>query len=107
MAKLFGTNGIRGIFGQDFTLEFIHDITLCLAEYFKEGAILVGYDGRDTSPLIAKIICPTLNYAGLDCKNAGLDRNWERNSNNSRNRRLVASTSSSRFLSALYNGIKP
>lgn len=72
MAKLFGTNGIRGIFGQDFTLEFIHDITLCIAKYFKEGPILVGYDGRDTSPLIAKIICSTLNYAGLDCKNAGL-----------------------------------
>src|SRR3990172_3435480 len=53
MAKLFGTNGIRGIFGQDFTLEFIHDITLCLAEYFQDGPILVGYDGRDTSPLIA------------------------------------------------------
>ncbi|HSG73795.1 MAG TPA: phosphoglucosamine mutase [Nitrosopumilaceae archaeon] len=73
MTKLFGTNGIRGVFGQDFTLEFIHDITLCLAEYFKEGPILVGYDGRDTSPIIAKIICSTLNYAGLDCKNAGLN----------------------------------
>lgn len=72
MAKLFGTNGIRGIFGQDFTLEFIHDITLCIVQYFKKGPILVGYDGRNTSPLIAKIICSTLNYAGLDCKNAGL-----------------------------------
>jgi len=72
MAKLFGTNGIRGIFGKDFTLEFIHDITLCIAQYFKNGPILVGYDGRNTSPLIAKIICSTLNYAGLDCKNAGL-----------------------------------
>jgi len=28
MAKLFGTNGIRGVFGKDLTLEFIHDITL-------------------------------------------------------------------------------
>ncbi len=72
MAKLFGTNGIRGIFGKDITLEFIHDITLCIAQYFKNGPILVGYDGRNTSPLIAKIICSTLNYAGLDCKNAGL-----------------------------------
>ncbi len=53
MPKLFGTNGIRGVFGQDFNLEFIHDITLCFAEYFKKGPILVGYDGRDTSPLIS------------------------------------------------------
>jgi phosphomannomutase/phosphoglucomutase len=73
MPKLFGTNGIRGVFGQDFNLEFIHDITLCFAEYFKKGPILVGYDGRDTSPVIAKIVCSALNYAGLDCKNAGLN----------------------------------
>ncbi|MFB5630392.1 MAG: phosphoglucosamine mutase [Nitrosopumilaceae archaeon] len=73
MAKFFGTNGIRGIFGQDFTLEFIHDITLCIAEYFKKGPILVGYDGRDTSPIIAKIVCSTLNFAGLNCNNAGLN----------------------------------
>ena len=72
MGKLFGTNGIRGVFGQDFTLEFIHDITLCFAKYFKEGPIIVGYDGRNTSPLITKLVCSTLNYAGLDCKNAGL-----------------------------------
>ena len=72
MGKLFGTNGIRGVFGQDFTLEFIHDITLCIAKYFKEGPIIVGYDGRNTSPLITKLVCSALNYGGLDCKNAGL-----------------------------------
>ena len=73
MAKLFGTNGIRGVFGKDFNLEFIHDITLCIAEFFKKGPILVGYDGRDTSNLISKVVCSTLNYAGLDCTNAGLN----------------------------------
>jgi len=72
MTKLFGTNGIRGIFGKDFTLEFIHDITLCIAKFFKEGPILVGYDGRESSTIIAKVVCSALNYAGLDCKNAGL-----------------------------------
>ncbi len=72
MAKLFGTNGIRGVFGKDLTLEFIHDITLSMATYFKKGTILVGYDGRDSSPVIAKIVCSALNYAGLDCKNAEL-----------------------------------
>lgn len=72
MAKLFGTNGIRGVFGDDLTLDFIHDITLSIATYFKEGPILVGYDGRDSSPIIAKTVCATLNFSGLDCKNAGL-----------------------------------
>jgi phosphomannomutase/phosphoglucomutase len=72
MAKFFGTNGIRGVFKEDFTLEFIHDLILSIATYFKEGSILVGYDGRDSSPIIAKTVCSALNYCGIDCKNAGL-----------------------------------
>lgn len=72
MGKLFGTNGIRGVFSDDFNLEFIHDITLSLASYFKDGPILVGYDGRDSSIIISKIICSTLNFVGIDCNLAGL-----------------------------------
>lgn len=72
MAKFFGTNGIRGVFSEDFTLEFVHDMTLAIATYFKEGPVLVGYDGRESSPIIAKVVCSALNYAGLDCNNAGL-----------------------------------
>ena len=72
MGKLFGTNGVRGVFGKDFTLQFVHDLTLSLAAYFKKGPILVGYDGRDSSPILAKVICSTLNYSGLDCNLGGL-----------------------------------
>ncbi len=72
MAKFFGTNGIRGVFSEDFTLEFVHDMTLAIATYFKKGPILVGYDGRESSQIIAKVVCSALNYAGLDCNNAGL-----------------------------------
>ncbi len=72
MGKLFGTNGIRGVFSDDFNLEFIHDITLSLATYFKEGPILIGYDGRESSVVIAKTICSTLNFVGINCNLAGL-----------------------------------
>jgi len=72
MAKLFGTNGVRGVFAEDLSLEFIHDIALAIATYFKKGPILVGYDGRTSSPIITKIVCSTLNAVGFDCKNAGL-----------------------------------
>jgi phosphomannomutase/phosphoglucomutase len=72
MAKFFGTNGIRGVFKEDFTLEFIHEMTLAIGTYFKKGPILIGYDGRDSSPVIAKTVCSALNYCGLDCNNAGL-----------------------------------
>ncbi len=72
MAKFFGTNGIRGVFSEDFSLEFVHDMILAIATYFKKGPILVGYDGRESSQIIAKVVCSALNYSGLDCNNAGL-----------------------------------
>ncbi len=72
MGKLFGTNGIRGVFSEDLNLEFLSDIVSSIATYFKKGPILVGYDGRESSPLIAKVVCSTINYCGLDCNLAGL-----------------------------------
>ena len=72
MTKYFGTNGIRGIFPETLSLEFIHDMTLAIATYFREGPILVGYDGRLSSPVISKVICSALNFAGLDCNVTGL-----------------------------------
>jgi len=72
MKKLFGTNGVRGVFSEDFTLEFVNDLTMSLAAYFKQGKILVGYDGRHSSPIITKIVSSALNYSGLDCYIAGL-----------------------------------
>ena len=72
MAKFFGTNGIRGVFSEDFTLEFVHDMTLALGTYFEKGPILIGYDGRESSPVICKIIASTLNSIGIDCNVAGI-----------------------------------
>jgi phosphomannomutase/phosphoglucomutase len=72
MAKFFGTNGIRGVFSEDFSLEFVHDMILAIATYFQKGPILVGYDGRESSQIIAKVVCSAINYSGLDCNNAGL-----------------------------------
>jgi phosphomannomutase/phosphoglucomutase len=72
MAKFFGTNGIRGVFSEDFTLEFVHDMTLAIGTYFEKGPILIGYDGRESSPIICKIITSTLNSIGIDCNVAGI-----------------------------------
>ena len=72
MGKLFGTNGVRGVFSEDFTLEFVHDLTLAISTYFKEGTVLVGYDGRNSSKVISKLVCSTLNSAGINCDLAGL-----------------------------------
>jgi phosphomannomutase / phosphoglucomutase len=72
MAKFFGTNGIRGVFSEDFTLEFVHDMTLAIGTYFEKGPVLIGYDGRDSSPVICKVVSSTLNSIGIDCNIAGI-----------------------------------
>lgn len=72
MGQLFGTNGVRGIFGDDFTLDTAYRLTMALARHFGRGPILVGYDGRHAAPLVAGIVRATLNWAGLDCRDAGL-----------------------------------
>jgi phosphomannomutase/phosphoglucomutase len=72
MAKFFGTNGIRGIFSEDFTLEFVHDMTLAMGTYFGKGPILIGFDGRNSSPIISKVVSSTLNSIDIDCNIAGI-----------------------------------
>ena len=72
MQKLFGTNGVRGIFAEDFNLEFIHDLILSVGTHFKKGKILVAYDGRNSSEIISKVVSSALNFSGLDCYIIGL-----------------------------------
>ena len=72
MAKLFGTNGVRGVFGESLTLDFITEITLSIASLFKKGPILIGYDGRESSIIISKIVTAALSSAGLDSAVCGL-----------------------------------
>jgi phosphomannomutase/phosphoglucomutase len=72
MAKLFGTNGVRGVFGESLTLDFISKITVSIASFFKKGPILVGYDGRESSVIISKMVTAVLSSAGLDSAICGL-----------------------------------
>jgi len=72
MAKFFGTNGIRGVFSEEFTLEFIHDMTLAIGTYFERGPVLIGFDVRESSPVISKVVSSALNSIGIDCNVAGI-----------------------------------
>lgn len=70
--KLFGTNGIRGIFGKDLSIDFIIDVTYSIGSFFKKGSILIGYDGRSSSFTISKIISSVLRSMGFDVYDMGL-----------------------------------
>ena len=69
--RLFGTNGVRGIYGKELTFPLVIDLTYALATYFKNGPIVVGYDGRNSSPLLSNIVSAVLNSGGLDVIMAG------------------------------------
>lgn len=70
--RLFGTNGVRGIYGKDLTNDLVIDLTYAIATYYGRGPIVVGYDGRKSSPAISRLVRSTLNSAGLDVGDAGL-----------------------------------
>ena len=70
--RLFGTNGVRGVFGKELTLHLVVDLSYSLATYFKKGPIIIGYDGRKSSPILSKIVSSVINSAGIDIGNAGL-----------------------------------
>ncbi|MRN69274.1 MAG: phosphoglucosamine mutase, partial [Nitrosopumilales archaeon] len=70
--RLFGTNGVRGVFGSELTLDLIVDLSYSLATYYENGPIIVGCDGRESSPIISRIVRSTINSAGVDVRNAGL-----------------------------------
>ena len=70
--RLFGTNGVRGIYGQELTHDLVIDLCYALGTYFGKGPIVVGYDGRKSSPVLSRLVRSTLNSAGFDTANAGL-----------------------------------
>ena len=72
MAQFFGTNGIRGVFPEEFSLEFVNEMVLAIGTHFGGGSILIGFDGRESSPIISKVITSALNSIGIDCYVTGI-----------------------------------
>jgi len=70
--RLFGTNGVRGIFGREFEFDLITNLSYSLATFFKNGKILIGQDARLSSPIIARLVSSAINSAGLDVWDAGI-----------------------------------
>ena len=72
MAEFFGTNGIRGVFPEEFSLEFVNEMVMAIGTHFGGGPILVGFDGRESSPIISKVITSSLNSIGINCNVTGI-----------------------------------
>ena len=70
--RLFGTNGVRGVYGQELTHDLVIDLCYALGTYFSKGPIVVGYDGRKSHAVLSRLVRSTLNSSGIDTVNAGL-----------------------------------
>ena len=70
--KLFGTNGIRFIPGDEFDLDFVIKMGLSTGSFFQGNNIIVGYDGRISSPSLAKAISAGLMESGKNVTSAGI-----------------------------------
>ncbi|MEM2117458.1 MAG: phosphoglucosamine mutase [Candidatus Bathyarchaeia archaeon] len=70
--RLFGTNGIRGLANKELTPEVAIKIGCAIGTFFKRGTLIVGYDARTSSPMLAKAVISGLNATGCNVRFAGM-----------------------------------
>lgn len=70
--RLFGTNGIRGVVNKELTPEFAIKIAEAIGTFFKQGKILLGYDGRTSNIMLANAVTSGLISTGCDAYDAGM-----------------------------------
>ena len=70
--RLFGTNGIRGVVNETLTPKFVLRIAEAIGTFFNGGEILLGYDGRTSSPALASAVASGLAATGCTVYVAGM-----------------------------------
>ncbi|HEV2225213.1 MAG TPA: phosphoglucosamine mutase [Nitrososphaerales archaeon] len=70
--RLFGTNGVRFVPGVSNDLDFAINLGEAIGTFFGSGEILVGQDGRISSPALSNAAISGLMSSGLDVAEAGL-----------------------------------
>jgi len=72
LRRLFGTNGIRGVVNKELTPEMAIKIGSAVGTFFRQGKLIVGYDARTSSPMLARAVISGLNASGCDVFFAGM-----------------------------------
>jgi phosphomannomutase / phosphoglucomutase len=71
--KLFGTNGIRGIPGKDFALEFVIEMAQSIGTFVPhDKTLLIGHDVRISSPTLSRAVVSGVLSSGRNLSDAGL-----------------------------------
>ncbi len=70
--RLFGTNGVRFVPGVSRDLDFVIELSEAIGTYYGEGEVLLGMDGRTSSPALENASISGLMSSGRDVAEAGL-----------------------------------
>lgn len=70
--RLFGTNGIRGVFNVELTPELALRIGMAAGTFFGGGEVFVGCDGRLSSPLLKSLVIGGLLATGCSIRDVGV-----------------------------------
>lgn len=69
---VFGTAGVRGVFNSSQTLEQVHDVIQASAFVFGKGRYGVGWDGRKSSMVIARVAASSVAECGSEAVEFGM-----------------------------------
>jgi phosphomannomutase/phosphoglucomutase len=69
--RLFGTNGVRGIVNKELTLELVLELSQAIGTFFKGGRMVVGSDGRTSSPAFRNLAMGGLASVGCNVYDIG------------------------------------
>ena len=69
---MFGTAGVRGIFNSTQTPEQVYNIALTSAFAFGKGSYGIGWDGRKSSSLLARVVAAGVSATGSEAVSFGM-----------------------------------
>jgi phosphomannomutase len=69
---VFGTAGVRGVFNSSQTLEQVHDVIQASAFVFGKGRYGVGWDGRKSSMVLARVAASSVAECGSEAVEFGM-----------------------------------
>src|SRR5207245_11468774 len=71
-SRLFGTNGIRGVVGEEINIDLAYQVGSSIATLFKGHPILLGRDGRVSGRMIIEAVASGLLAQGNDVQDHDL-----------------------------------
>ncbi len=70
--KLFGTTGVRKVYGKEFDLEMALNLGKALGTYVKSGTVIIARDARTTGLMVADTLAAGIMSTGVNVVRGGI-----------------------------------